>query len=171
MANSKSSKKRVKINERNRIENRHYKGVIKGNIKIYSGSLNEFLSERTNKSFIEVVRACAKVKRFGQNGSWITEGLMEAYKKLHEKGYAYSVEVWENFELVGGLYGIDLGNIFCGESMFTKTNNASKIAFIHLVRELSKNGYKLIDCQVPSAHLKSLGAEEISRQEFIKHLS
>jgi leucyl/phenylalanyl-tRNA--protein transferase len=124
-----------------------------------------------NKSFIEVVRACAKVKRFGQNGTWITEGLMEAYKKLHEKGYAYSVEVWENFELVGGLYGIDLGNIFCGESMFTKTNNASKIAFIHLVRELSKNGYKLIDCQVPSAHLKSLGAEEISPQEFIKYLS
>ena len=124
-----------------------------------------------NKSFVEVVNACAKVKRFGQNGTWITEGLKEAYKKLHEKGYAYSVEVWENFELVGGLYGIDLGNIFCGESMFTKTNNASKIAFIHLVRELSKNRYKLIDCQVPSAHLKSLGAEEISRQEFIKHLS
>ena len=72
-----------------------------------------------NKSFIEVVRACAKVKRFGQNGTWITEGLMEAYKKLHEKGYAYSVEVWENFELVGGLYGIDLGNIFCGESMLS----------------------------------------------------
>ena len=124
-----------------------------------------------NKSFVEVVNACAKVKRFGQNGTWITEGLKEAYKKLHEKGYAYSVEVWENFELVGGLYGIDLGNIFCGESMFTKTNNASKIAFIHLVRELSKNRYKLIDCQVPSAHLKSLGAEEISRQEFIKYLS
>ena len=124
-----------------------------------------------NKSFTEVVKACAKVKRFGQNGTWITEGLMKAYKKLHEEGYAYSVEVWENFELVGGLYGIDLGHIFCGESMFTKTNNASKIAFIHLVRELSKNGYKLIDCQVPSAHLKSLGAEIISRQDFIKHLT
>ena len=124
-----------------------------------------------NKSFIEVVKACAKVKRFGQNGTWITEGLMKAYKKLHEEGYAYSVEVWENFELVGGLYGIDLGHIFCGESMFTKTNNASKIAFIHLVRELSKNGYKLIDCQVPSAHLKSLGAEIISRQDFVKHLT
>lgn len=124
-----------------------------------------------NKSFTEVVKACAKVKRFGQNGTWITEGLMKAYKKLHEEGYAYSVEVWENFELVGGLYGIDLGHIFCGESMFTKTNNASKIAFIHLVRELSKNGYKLIDCQVPSAHLKSLGAEIISRQDFVKHLT
>ena len=124
-----------------------------------------------NKSFTEVVKACAKVKRFGQNGTWITEGLMKAYKKLHEEGYAYSVEVWVNFELVGGLYGIDLGHIFCGESMFTKTNNASKIAFIHLVRELSKNGYKLIDCQVPSAHLKSLGAEIISRQDFVKHLT
>ena len=95
---------------------------------------------------------------------------MEAYKKLYEKGHAYSVEVWENMELVGGLYGIDLGNIFCGESMFTKKNNASKIAFIYLVKELSKNGYDLIDCQVPSAHLKSLGAEEIPRAEFIKHL-
>jgi len=123
-----------------------------------------------NKSFMEVVNACAKVKRFGQNGTWITKGLMEAYKKLYEKGHAYSVEVWENMELVGGLYGIDLGNIFCGESMFTKKNNASKIAFIYLVKELSKNGYDLIDCQVPSAHLKSLGAEEIPRAEFIKHL-
>ena len=124
-----------------------------------------------NKSFLEVVNACSKVKRFGQNGTWITQGLIEAYKKLHLEGHAYSVEVWDNFELVGGLYGIDLGNVFCGESMFTKTNNASKLAFIHLVKELSKNGYKLIDCQVPSAHLKSLGAEEISRSEFIKYLS
>ena len=124
-----------------------------------------------NKSFTEVVNACAKVKRFGQNGTWITDGLKEAYKKLHEQGHAYSVEVWQNMELVGGLYGIDLGNIFCGESMFTIKNNASKIAFIHLVKELSKNKYKLIDCQVPSAHLKSLGAEEIPRSEFIKYLN
>ena len=123
-----------------------------------------------NKSFTEVVNACAKVKRFGQNGTWITDGLKEAYNKLHEQGHAYSVEVWQNMELVGGLYGIDLGNIFCGESMFTIKNNASKIAFIHLVKELSKNKYKLIDCQVPSAHLKSLGAEEIPRSEFIKYL-
>ena len=123
-----------------------------------------------NQSFNEVVECCSKVKRFGQNGTWITEGLKKAYNQLHEMGYAYSVEVWKDYELVGGLYGIDLGDIFCGESMFTKANNASKVGFIHLVKELTKNNYKLIDCQVPSAHLKSLGAEEISRKEFLSFL-
>ncbi|MDA7731056.1 leucyl/phenylalanyl-tRNA--protein transferase [Flavobacteriaceae bacterium] len=123
-----------------------------------------------NQSFDEVVDCCAKVKRFGQNGTWITEGLKKAYNLLHNEGHAFSVEVWKDFELVGGLYGIDLGDIFCGESMFSKENNASKIGFIHLIKELSKNGYKLIDCQVPSAHMKSLGAEEISRQQFLNFL-
>ena len=123
-----------------------------------------------NQSFDEVVDCCAKVKRFGQNGTWITEGLKKAYNLLHKEGHAFSVEVWKDFELVGGLYGIDLGDVFCGESMFSKENNASKIGFIHLIKELSKNGYKLIDCQVPSAHMKSLGAEEISRQQFLKFL-
>jgi leucyl/phenylalanyl-tRNA--protein transferase len=123
-----------------------------------------------NQSFDEVVDCCAKVKRFGQNGTWITEGLKKAYNLLHKEGHAFSVEVWKDFELVGGLYGIDLGDIFCGESMFSKENNASKIGFIHLIKELSKNGYKLIDCQVPSAHLKSLGAEEISREQFLNYL-
>ena len=123
-----------------------------------------------NQSFNEVVECCSKVKRFGQNGTWITEGLKKAYNQLHEMGYAYSVEVWKDYELVGGLYGIDLGDIFCGESMFTRANNASKVGFIHLVKELTKNNYKLIDCQVPSAHLKSLGAEEISRKEFLSFL-
>jgi leucyl/phenylalanyl-tRNA--protein transferase len=124
-----------------------------------------------NQSFNEVVDCCAKVKRFGQDGTWITEGLKKAYNKLHKLGHAYSVEVWKDYQLVGGLYGIDLGNVFCGESMFTKVNNASKIGFIHLVKELSKNNYKLIDCQVPSAHLKSLGAEEISRTNFLSYLT
>jgi leucyl/phenylalanyl-tRNA--protein transferase len=124
-----------------------------------------------NQSFDEVVDCCAKVKRFGQNGTWITDGLKKAYNLLHKEGHAFSVEVWKNFELVGGLYGIDLGDIFCGESMFSKENNASKIGFIHLIKELNKNGYKLIDCQVPSAHLKSLGAEEISRKEFLNYLT
>ena len=125
----------------------------------------------SNKSFIEVVKSCATVKRFGQTGTWITEGLMKTYEELHKRGKAYSVEVWENYELVGGLYGIDIGNIFCGESMFTKKNNASKLAFIFLVNELSKNDYKMIDCQVPSAHLRNLGAEEITRKEFIDFLN
>ena len=124
-----------------------------------------------NQSFDEVVDCCAKVKRFGQNGTWITDGLKKAYNLLHKDGHAFSVEVWKDFELVGGLYGIDLGDVFCGESMFSKENNASKIGFIHLIKELSKNGYKLIDCQVPSAHLKSLGAEEISREQFLNYLS
>ena len=124
-----------------------------------------------NQSFDEVVDCCAKVKRFGQNGTWITEGLKKAYNLLHKEGHAFSVEVWKDFELVGGLYGIDLGDIFCGESMFSKENNASKIGFIHLIKELTKNGYKLIDCQVPSAHLKSLGAEEISREQFLNFLT
>ena len=124
-----------------------------------------------NQSFDEVVDCCAKVKRFGQNGTWITDGLKKAYNLLHKEGHAFSVEVWKDFELVGGLYGIDLGDIFCGESMFSKENNASKIGFIHLIRELNKNGYKLIDCQVPSAHLKSLGAEEISRKQFLNYLT
>jgi leucyl/phenylalanyl-tRNA--protein transferase len=131
---------------------------------------DDYFKVTFNQSFDEVVDCCAKVKRFGQNGTWITEGLKKAYNLLHKEGYAFSVEVWKDFELVGGLYGIDLGDIFCGESMFSKENNASKIGFIHLIKELSKNGYKLIDCQVPSAHLKSLGAEEISREQFLNYL-
>tara|TARA_B110000285_G_C15106039_1_gene608008 strand:- start:816 stop:1448 length:633 start_codon:yes stop_codon:yes gene_type:complete len=124
-----------------------------------------------NRSFNEVVNACAKVKRFGQDATWITSGLKKSFNTLHNQGHAFSVEVWKDYELVGGLYGIDLGDVFCGESMFTKANNASKIGFIFLVKELVKNGYKLIDCQVPSAHLKNLGAEEISRSDFLKYLS
>ena len=123
-----------------------------------------------NRSFNEVVNACAKVKRYGQNGTWITNGLMKSFNTLHEQGHAFSVEVWKDYELVGGLYGVDLGDVFCGESMFTKANNASKIGFIFLVKELIKNGYKLIDCQVPSAHLKNLGAEEVSRSKFLEYL-
>jgi leucyl/phenylalanyl-tRNA--protein transferase len=132
---------------------------------------NDCFKVTFNQSFDEVVDCCAKVKRFGQNGTWITDGLKKAYNLLHKEGHAFSVEVWKDFELVGGLYGIDLGDIFCGESMFSKENNASKIGFIHLIKELNKNGYKLIDCQVPSAHLKSLGAEEISRKEFLNYLT
>ena len=85
-------------------------------------------------------------------------------------GLAISVEVWKNSEIVGGLYGLDLGDVFCGESMFSKSTNASKLALVSLSRELKKNNYRLIDCQVPSEHLKSMGAEEISREEFLKIL-
>ena len=124
-----------------------------------------------NKAFDQVVEACAKVKRFGQNGTWITPGLMEVYSTLHTQGHAHSVEVWEEGSLVGGLYGIDLGTVFCGESMFSKSSNASKVALIFLVKELKKNKYKLIDCQVPTQHLASMGAEPISRTKFLTFLS
>ena len=124
-----------------------------------------------NKAFDDVVEACAKVKRFGQNGTWITPGLMEVYSTLHTQGHAHSVEVWEEGVLVGGLYGIDLGTVFCGESMFSKANNASKVALISLAKELKKNKYKLIDCQVPTQHLASMGAESIPRAEFLTYLS
>ena len=124
-----------------------------------------------NKAFDQVVEACAKVKRFGQNGTWITPGLMEVYSTLHTQGHAHSVEVWEEGSLVGGLYGIDLGTVFCGESMFSNSSNASKVALIFLVKELKKNKYELIDCQVPTQHLASMGAEPISRTEFLTFLS
>jgi leucyl/phenylalanyl-tRNA--protein transferase len=124
-----------------------------------------------NKAFDQVVEACAKVKRFGQNGTWITPGLMEVYSSLHTQGHAHSVDVWEEGSLVGGLYGIDLGTVFCGESMFSKSSNASKVALIYLVKELKKNKYELIDCQVPTQHLASMGAEPISRTEFLTFLS
>lgn len=124
-----------------------------------------------NNAFDDVVEACAKVKRFGQNGTWITPGLMEVYSTLHTQGHAHSVEVWEEGVLVGGLYGIDLGTVFCGESMFSKANNASKVALISLAKELKKNKYKLIDCQVPTQHLASMGAESIPRLEFLNYLS
>ena len=123
-----------------------------------------------NKAFNQVVQSCAGVKRFGQTGTWITPGLMEVYGVLHEQGHAHSVEVWDGAKLVGGLYGIDIGDVFCGESMFSKASNSSKLALIYLTRELKKNKYKLIDCQVPTAHLASMGAAPISRKEFLTYL-
>ena len=131
---------------------------------------DDYFKVTFNQSFDEVVDCCAKVKRFGQNGTWITEGLKKAYNLLHKEGHAFSVEVWKDFELVGGLYGIDLGDIFCGESMFAKVSNASKVAFYHLCNQARKNDIKLIDCQVHNDHLESLGASEISREEYFKIL-
>ncbi|HCO82907.1 MAG TPA: leucyl/phenylalanyl-tRNA--protein transferase [Arenibacter sp.] len=123
-----------------------------------------------NAQFEEVVNACSLIQRKGQEGTWITPEMKSAYLILHQMGIAKSMEVWENNELVGGLYGIDLGNVFCGESMFSKRSNASKFAFINLAQELKKKEYKLIDCQVHTDHLESLGAEEIPRKQFIKIL-
>lgn len=121
-----------------------------------------------NKDFKSVITECSKVNRQGQAGTWITKNMIEAYVKLQELGYAKSVEVWKADTLVGGLYGIDLGNgVFCGESMFAKVSNASKVGFITFIQNTN---YKLIDCQVYTNHLESLGAEEISRDLFLEYL-
>ena len=123
-----------------------------------------------NMAFREVVLNCKKIARKDQPGTWITDNMVEAYCKLHEIGVAKSVEVWENDELVGGLYGIDLGTVFCGESMFSKVSNASKFAFIALAKQLEIANYKVLDCQVHNPHLESLGCVEIDREDFIEIL-
>ena len=142
---------------------------------IVSKSMRNILNRNSfkvtfNESFRAVISNCQKIKRDGQNGTWITNDMIEAYCKLHEVGVAKSVEVWLEGELVGGLYGVDLGHVFCGESMFSKVSNASKSAFIALVRHLQKENYKLLDCQVYNEHLESLGCREIEREEFMKFL-
>lgn len=124
----------------------------------------------SNQNFREVISNCQKIKRDGQNGTWITNDMIEAYCKLNELGIAKSVEVWQNNELVGGLYGIDLGHVFCGESMFSKVSNASKVAFMTLVNQLKKDNYKVLDCQVYNEHLESLGCREIDRTDFMELL-
>lgn len=123
-----------------------------------------------NQNFREVISNCRQVKRNGQTGTWITNEMIEAYCKLNELGMAKSVEVWQNNQLVGGLYGIDLGHVFCGESMFSLVSNASKVAFIALVSQLKKDNYRLLDCQVYNEHLESLGCREIDREVFMEIL-
>jgi len=130
---------------------------------------NEFQLTQ-NKAFKEVMEHCSEIPRKGQQGTWITANMIKAYTKLHEMGFAKSYEVWQEKRLVGGLYGIDLGHVFCGESMFSLVNNASKFAFINLAKELQVKNYQLIDCQVYTQHLESLGAEEIPRKKFIEIL-
>lgn len=125
-----------------------------------------------NTAFAEVIKNCAHTRRKKETGTWITGSMQDAYLELHNLGHATSVEVWENETLVGGLYGIDLPDkkIFCGESMFHHQRDASKIAFYHLVQKLKEQNYLLIDCQVYTRHLESMGAEEISRETFISYL-
>ena len=137
-----------------------------------SKSMRKVLRDNTfkltqNTCFDRVLDYCAKVPRQGQEGTWITLEMKSAYKKLYEKGYAKSYEVWQEGELVGGLYGVDLGHVFCGESMFSLVPNASKFAFIKMAQELHRKGYRLIDCQVYTEHLESLGAELVSREKFM----
>jgi leucyl/phenylalanyl-tRNA--protein transferase len=120
-----------------------------------------------NQNFEEVIYNCKTIDRNDGLGTWITNDMQEAYINLHKKGIAKSIEVWQDNNLVGGLYGLEINGIFCGESMFAKVSNASKFAFIRLVK--NKN-YKLIDCQVYNPHLASLGAKEIDREVFLKIL-
>ena len=127
---------------------------------------NEFMITE-NTAFEQVIFNCSSIKRKEDFGTWITDEMQQAYIKLHARGIAKSIEVWQNKELVGGLYGLEVNGIFCGESMFSKVSNASKIAFIYLV---NSKKYTLIDCQIYNAHLASLGAREIERGLFLKIL-
>ncbi|MFY7901142.1 MAG: leucyl/phenylalanyl-tRNA--protein transferase [Chitinophagaceae bacterium] len=121
----------------------------------------------TNQAFSNVIHECKQIERKDQDGTWIKEEVVNAYTHLHHLGFAISAEAWNNNELVGGLYGIKMGKVFFGESMFTKVSNASKFAFIQLVQQLQQEGIVLIDCQVYTEHLESLGARMIMRQQFI----
>lgn len=121
----------------------------------------------TDTCFNEVITACSTSPREGQDGTWITDDMKAAYNQLHAEGYAHSVEVWEHNELVGGIYGVQVGHIFCGESMFSRVSNASKTALIHLCQT---GLYQLIDCQVHTDHLESMGARMISREQYMAAL-
>lgn len=123
-----------------------------------------------NADFKAVITHCAVAKRPNQQGTWITDQMIDAYLQLHGSGLAVSYEVWEEEELVGGLYGMDLGTVFCGESMFSEVSNASKFALIQMAGELAEKEYVMIDCQMHTPHLASLGAETIARKEFIRIL-
>lgn len=126
---------------------------------------------RLDSDFTGVIEACANVPRPNQDGTWISREMMTAYLELHHLGWAHSVETWINGELAGGLYGLAIGRVFFGESMFSRCSNASKIAFTHLAHYLSAQQFGMIDCQMHTRHLASLGAREISGKEFSQHLA
>jgi leucyl/phenylalanyl-tRNA--protein transferase len=130
---------------------------------------NEF-EFTTNKAFNQVIHHCKKTKRPGQQGTWITDEVEKAYNHLHHLGYAHSAEVWKDGELTGGLYGIRLGKVFFGESMFSAVSNASRYAFIKYTDVLKKENIQLIDCQIYTEYLESMGAKMIDRNDFIRQL-
>ena len=139
-----------------------------------SKSFRKFLKKHPyrvtkNQAFAEVIKVCASIPR-DDKGTWITEDMQQAYVRLHQAGFAHSIEVWEGTELVGGLYGIGIGKVFCGESMFHKRSNTSKLAFYHLVQYMKHFGCRFIDCQMQTEHLSSLGAVSISRKDFLDQL-
>jgi leucyl/phenylalanyl-tRNA--protein transferase len=145
--------------------------LFPGELKI-SNSMKQVLKKgelefSVDRNFGGVISACKSISRRGQQGTWISDDMRNAYVNLHRHGYAHSAEAWLNGELVGGLYGVRLGNVFFGESMFSKVSNASKFAFIRYVQQLVSEGVQLIDCQVYTTHLESLGARMIARGEFL----
>lgn len=123
-----------------------------------------------DKAFNQVIYACGKIRRNGQSGTWITQDVFDGYTELHRYGIAHSVEVWEENDLVGGLYGVDAGGVFCGESMFHLRSDASKMAFLHLVEHLKNRGAMWLDIQVMTPHFEILGAKEIPRNDFLDKL-
>ncbi len=146
--------------------------VITPEVFHLSKSLNKIVLSkkfevRMNTAFIDVITHCQKINRPGQSGTWIGDDMLRAYCELHDSGYAHSYEVYEKDTLVGGLYGVALGQVFFGESMFSLISNASKVAFAYL---LQKSHYRLIDCQVENPHLESLGAFKLARYLFIQQL-
>jgi leucyl/phenylalanyl-tRNA--protein transferase len=148
--------------------------LLPENLKV-SRSLRKTIRKQTfsisiNKAFNSVIQACSRTARPGQDGTWITDAMYHAYVELHKAGYAHSVEAWHNQQLVGGLYGVAIGRVFFGESMFCHETDASKVAFACFVKHVQKLGFQLIDCQVYTNHLQSLGAKQIPRQQFINLL-
>jgi leucyl/phenylalanyl-tRNA--protein transferase len=140
-----------------------------------SASMNKILKQRLftvtyDEDFLGVIQGCAQTKRLRQNGTWITNDIIEAYTELHNLGWAHSAEAWQDGELAGGCYGVLIGKVFVGESMFSKRNNASKAAFLSLAQLLFDHGIAFVDCQVPTSHLLSLGGEEMSRKNFLELL-
>ncbi len=131
---------------------------------------NNIYQTTMDAAFPKVIRNCAEASRKGEKGTWITAEMTDAYIQLHRSGFAHSIESWQDGELVGGLYGVALGGIFFGESMFSKKDNASKVAFVALVQQLIKWDFALVDCQVTTRHLASFGAREIPRTEFMQRL-
>ncbi len=125
---------------------------------------------KINTNFEEVIKNCRDVRVKNGESSWIFDDIIDAYKKLYENKLIISFETYFEKELVGGLYGVDLGNVFCGESMFSKRSDASKVALVALCKFCEKNGYRFIDCQIPTSHLKSMGAIEVRRKDFLKML-
>ncbi len=145
--------------------------LFPGNLKISHSMRTVLRSNRfrfsTNEAFTAVMEGCRTTVRRGQEGTWISEAIVEAYTHLHTLGHARSAEAWLGDELAGGLYGVQIGRVFFGESMFSRATNASKFAFIRLVQQLEAEGVQLIDCQQHTAHLESLGATLIPRAAFI----